>query len=298
MEKSDIPINEIISRVKHLEIRARKLVEDALQSEYHSVFKGRGIEFNEVRNYFPGDDIRDIDWNVTARMGEPFIKTYIEERELTVIFACDISGSSFFGSNISKRQIMAEVTALLGFASFFNNDKAGLVLFSTDIEKVVPPAKNHSHLLRIIRDTWHYIPENRGTDLNKSLTRLNNILKRKTIIFLISDFLDTGYEKPLSGLSKKHEVIPIVVQDTMEEGININLKSALPILVDIEDIELRETRTIDLSSHNKTDIGRFKRYYRLLFSKLSLDFAEINNKMNYYREIELLLRKRAKQRYS
>lgn len=291
--QEEIPINQIISRVKHLEIRARKLVQDTLQSDYHSVFKGRGIEFDEVRDYFPGDDVRDIDWNVTARMGQPYIKTYIEERQLTVVFAVDISGSTFFGSQVSKRRIMAEIVALLGFASFFNNDRAGLALFSTDLEKVVPPKKNNSHLLRIIRDTWYFIPEYRGTNLSVSLKGISNMLKKKAIIFLLSDFLDTNYDKALLGLAKKHEVIPIVVHDSMEDRVDIDLPNNMPVLIDIEDIELNTTRTIDLAVHQNSEIEKYRNYYRRIFKKLGLDYVEVNEKIDYFKQIELMLRRRA-----
>lgn len=290
----DIPINQIISRVKHLEIRAKKLVQDTLQSDYHSVFKGRGIEFNEVRNYFPGDDIRDIDWNVTARMGEPYIKTYIEERQLTVLFAVDVSGSMLFGSQKSKRQMMAEIVALLGFASFFNNDRAGLVLFSNDVEKVVPPGKDHSHLLRIIRDSWYYVPQEKGTDLNASFRSLANVMKKRVIIFVLSDFLSAGYDKALISLSKKHEVIPIVVNDVMEENFDLTVKTRFPVLVDVEDLELGLTRTIDISRQRQSDIARFREKYRNLFKKLGLDYTEVNSGEDYFKKIEMLLRNRSR----
>lgn len=304
MKKNDIPIEKIISRVKHLEIRARKLVADTLTSEYHSVFKGRGIEFNEVRNYFPGDDVRDIDWNVTARMAEPYIKTYIEERQLTVIFAVDVSASSFFGSVKSKREMMAEIVAMLGFASFFNNDRAGLVLFSQDIEKVVPPQKNYSHLLRIIRDSWYFTAEKRGTDISRSLSSISSLLKKKAIIFILSDFLDSGYEKSLMALSRKHEVIPIVVHDGMEEDFDLragqpqdNKKDFLgkiPVLFDVEDMEQNSVRTIDVRMGELGEIDKFRRYYRGCFKKLNLDYSEVNNQSDYFRTIEMLLRKRMK----
>lgn len=291
---NEIPINQIISRVKHLEIRARKLVSNTLQSDYKSMFKGRGIEFNEVRGYFPGDDIRDIDWNVTARMGEPFVKTYIEERELTVIFAVDISGSSEFGTQKSKRQVMAEIVALLGFTSFFNNDRTGLFLFSGELEKTLPPVKNHSHLLRMIRDTWYYEPQYKGTNIAGALRSLRNLLKKPAIIFLLSDFIDTDYEKELMSLSRRHEVIPIVIGDPMESKLNFNLKSPLPVFVDVEDLELGSTQTVDLRAHKDTDLTRFRRISRGIFGKLGLDYTEISSEEDYFKKIELLLRKRAR----
>ena len=305
MKENDIPINQIISKVKHLEIRAKKIVQDTLSSEYHSVFKGRGIEFNEVRNYLPGDDIRDIDWNVTARMIDPYVKTYIEERQLTVFLAVDISASSYFGSGKSKREIMAEITALLGFASLFNNDRAGLILFSTDIEKVIPPQRNYSHLLRIIRDCWYYKPQNRGTDITKSFLSIQSMLKKKTILFILSDFLDTGYDKALFGLSCKHEIIPIVVNDGMEETLGFeplgnenkgNILKKLPLLIDLEDMESNRLLTIDINIHKETEIQKFQNYYRKIFKNFGLDYAEVNNNIDYFKTIELLLRKRNKKR--
>ncbi len=296
-DNSAISIQQILSRVKHLEIRARKLVQNTLSSEYHSVFKGRGIELHEVRNYYPEDDVRDIDWNVTARMNEPYVKTYIEERQLTVLFAVDISSSSYFGTKKSKREIMAEISALLGFASFFNNDRAGLILFSEDIERFVPPAKNYSHLLRIIRDIWYYEARKRGTNLNQSFNSMYHILKKRAIIFILSDFIDTGYEKPLLGLSNRHEVIPIVIHDTLEEKIKIPLpdfihKLNIPLIFEFEDIETGQVKTIEYKKLQNTEIERIKKYYRNLFTKYKLDYTEIDESTDYFKKIELLLRRR------
>jgi len=298
---SEIPIQQILSKVKHLEIRARKLVQDTLSSEYHSVFKGRGIELHEVRNYYPEDDVRDIDWNVTARMNEPYVKTYIEERQLTVLFAVDISSSCYFGRKKSKREIMAEISALLGFASFFNNDRSGLILFSEDIEKFIPPAKNYSHLLRIIRDVWYYEAKNRGTNLNKSFSSIYHLLKKKAIIFILSDFIDTGYEKPLLGLSNRHEVIPIVIHDTLEEEIKFSIphfihKLKLPVLLEFEDIEAGQIKTIEYQKSYETEIQKIKKYYRDIFKKYGLAYTEVDESTDYFKKIELLLRRRMKKR--
>lgn len=298
MKPSEIPIQQIISRVKHLEIRARKLVTDTLSSEYHSVFRGRGIEFHEVRNYTPEDDVRDIDWNVTARMREPYIKTYIEERQLTVIFAVDVSASSAFGGLKSKREMMAEIVALLGFASFFNNDRAGLVLFTRDIEKIVPPRKNYSHLLRIIRDTWYAEPRERGTSLSVSLRNIRRMLKKKAIIFLLSDFLDTDYERELLALSRKHEVIPIVVHDGLETGLALppGVFRGPPVLFDLEDMETGAVRTLQVTESADSELKNLRLYYRSVFKKMGLDHTEADNQSDYFRTIELLLRRRLKSR--
>ncbi|MCX7820541.1 MAG: DUF58 domain-containing protein [Brevinematales bacterium] len=295
--ETNLPIEQIISQVKHIEIKAKKLIEDNLISNYHSIFKGKGIEFNETRNYLPGDDIRDIDWNVTARMNEPYIKTYIEERQLTVIFAVDTSASNYFGILKSKRQRIAEIVAFLGFASFFNNDKCGLILFSNDIEKYVPARKNYSHLLRIIRDSWYFEGENKSTSLSKSLKSIFDLLKKKAVIFILSDFLDSGYENALLSLSKKHDVIPIVIRDNFEE--NIELKNIeipfiqkMNILFDIKDSETdyKDTIKIDFPEY-KTRISNYREYYKKIFKKLSLDFTETYTDENF-KPIELMLRKR------
>ncbi len=292
MPEKELPISKIVARIKHLEIRAKKLVEDTLQSDYHSVFKGRGIEFHEARPYLPGDDIRDIDWNVTARMNEPFVKTYIEERQLTVIFAVDISGSMAFGSRRSKRELMAEMVALLGFASFFNNDKAGLILFSDEIEKVLPPVKNHSHLLRIIRETWVTPAVHRETSLSKSLSAIQNLLKKKTIIFLISDFIDSGYEKSLISLSRKHDVIPILLQDPMEKSFKLPHSLNTPVLMDVEDLETGKVRTVDLGINHLSGTKLFEKNALQSFKKLGLDHCVVKAEGDYFQSIETMLRKR------
>ncbi len=297
MNREAIPIETIVSQVKHIEIRARKLIEDRLINNYHSIFKGKGIEFNESRNYLPGDDIRDIDWNVTARMNEPYIKTYIEERQLTVIFAVDISSSTSFGISKSKRQKFAEIVAFLGFTSFFNNDKCGLILFSNDIEKYIPAKRDYSHLLRIIRDSWHYVGKNKATSLTRSFKSIFDLLKKKSVIFVISDFLDSGYEKSLLSLSKKHDVIPIVVRDFYEEKINFSeikfpFINKLNFLLDIKDSETEYKDIIKFSfPYYQTKIDKYKEYYEKIFKKYSLDFAELYTDEDF-KPLELMLKRR------
>lgn len=291
-----ISLDEILPRVRHLEIRAKHLVEDSLSSEYHSVFKGRGIEFNEVRNYNVGDDIRDIDWNVTARMNEPFIKTYIEERQLSVYFMVDASASGSFGSNRSKREIMAEVTALLGFATFFNNDRAGLILFSEDIDHTLPPRKNYSHLLRMIRDSWCIPGKNRGTGIAKSLESALRMIKKRSIIFILSDFLDSGYEKSLAMAAKKHDVIPIIVSDPAERGFSAKgipaFLKRLPISIDLEDSETGKQSTRLLSEMDGSAFERSRKATLKLFKKYGLDYAEVSDQSDYFREVEMLMKRR------
>lgn len=287
-----ISIAEIVAQTKHLELTARRLVNDSLQSDYKSSFRGRGMEFDEVRAYSLGDDVRDIDWNVTARMNEPFIKTFIEERQLTTYFVADISASEDFGSRISKRAIMAEITALLGFTAFFSNDRIGMLLFSDSIEKVVPPAHSHSHLLRIIRDIYYFQGKSRLTNISQSLHSVSSMVKKKSIIFLLSDFFDKNYETALAKLARKHEVIPIVIYDKIEHDFSSMLH--LPIVTELEDIETGISKLVSLQHHSITNNSAFVENYRKIFRKLGLEYAEINADTDYVKTIDLLLRKHAR----
>src|SRR6185436_6368085 len=187
---------EIVRQVRRLQLRARRAVENLLGGEYHSVFKGTGIAFEEVREYQPGDDVRSIDWNVTARMGHPFVKRYVEERELTVILAVDVSGSNQFGSGLQqKREVAAELAAVLAFSAISNNDRVGLVQFSDRIERFVPPRKGTRHVLRLIRDVLFFPPQHRGTSLRTGLDFLNRVQRRRAVVFLFSDFLDRNFDR-------------------------------------------------------------------------------------------------------
>src|SRR2546421_4226017 len=187
---------EVIRQIRRLQLRARRAVEDLLGGEYHSVFKGMGIVFDEVREYQAGDDIRAIDWNVTARMGHPFVKRFIEERELTVMLLVDGSASNQFGTRLQpKREIAAELAAILAFSAISNNDKVGLIVFTDRVERFVPPRKGTRHVLRLIRDVLFFQPKHRGTSLREGLDYLNRVLHRRAIIFLLSDFLDRDFEK-------------------------------------------------------------------------------------------------------
>src|SRR5437588_12106688 len=186
---------EVIRQIRRLQLKARRTVEDLLGGEYHSVFKGSGIAFDEVREYQPGDDIRAIDWNVTARMGHPFIKRFIEERELTVLLVVDCSGSQQFGTRAQqKREVAAELAAVLAFSAVSNNDRVGLLQFTDRVEQFVPPRKGTRHVLRLIRDVLFFQPSRRGTPLREGLDFLNRVLRRRVIVFLMSDFLDEGFE--------------------------------------------------------------------------------------------------------
>lgn len=289
MQVGNISIAEIVAQTKHLEITARKLVNDSLQSDYKSSFRGRGMEFDEVRAYSFGDDVRDIDWNVTARMNEPFIKTFIEERRLTTFFLTDISESQASGAKKSKRTLMAEITALLGFTSFFANDNTGLVMFSDNIEKIIPAKHSHPNLLRIIRDVYYYQGKSKKTCLDKALRGAASMLKKKAVIFLLSDFFDSDYEQALGILSKKHEVIPLVLLDKNEE--KFSFPSFQPIISSLEDMESGQSQLVSLSGKSITSLKTTQTRYRTIFKKLGLHYAEIFLDSPYLTVIDKVLKR-------
>jgi uncharacterized protein (DUF58 family) len=208
---------EIISKVRRIEIRTKGLVNDLFGGEYHSVFKGRGMMFSEVREYQPGDDIRLIDWNVSARVGTPFVKIFEEERELTVYMVVDVSGSGQYGTvEKMKMELGTEIAAVLGFSAIKNNDKVGVLLFSNEVEKYIPPKKGKSHILRVIRELLYYKPKFRGTSINAALDFLLKVSKRRSVVFLISDFVDSNYWASLKMVNKKHDIIGIRLYDPSE----------------------------------------------------------------------------------
>jgi len=208
---------DIIRKVKRIEIRTRRIVDELISGEYHSSFKGQGMEFDEVREYQPGDDVRQIDWNVTARYGTPFIKKFAEERELTVIILMDVSGSQHFGSDdYFKSELAAELTALLAFAAITNNDKVGMISFSDRIEQFIPPNKGRRNVLRLIREILYFQPKGTGTDIAGALEYFNQVQKRRAVVFLISDFIGQDFMKPLMVAKRKHDVIAINITDPRE----------------------------------------------------------------------------------
>ncbi|MEN8007256.1 MAG: DUF58 domain-containing protein [Candidatus Krumholzibacteriota bacterium] len=211
---------EILATVRRIEIRTRRLVEEVFSGEYHSVFKGMGMEFREVREYVAGDDVRTIDWNVTARTGHPFVKLFEEERELTVMLVVDMSRSGWFGSGErTKVEVAAELCGVLAFSAIANKDKVGLLLFSDRTEKFIPPAKGKSHVLRCIRELLTYEPEGHGTDLNEPLRLLGSVLKRKATVFLVSDFWTGDFSTSLSVLGRRHDVVAVRVRDPRETSL-------------------------------------------------------------------------------
>ena len=263
---------ELLKQVRQIEIRTKGLVNHVFSGEYHSVFKGRGIEFSEVREYQFGDDIRNIDWNVTARFGHPFIKIFEEERELTVILIVDLSGSLLFGSiEKTKQQIAAELSAILAFSAMKNNDKVGLILFTDKIEKFVPPRKGRSHVLRIIRDVLSFEPKGKTTNIRLALEYMNRAIKKRSIAFLISDFMDSGYERILRTVGKKHDLVGLVLNDVREYQIP-------PIgIIKFKDAETGKVRWIDTSDPAVQKKIREERQKKLLTHKSLFLSSRIDN---------------------
>ena len=234
---------ELLKKVRKIEIKTKGLSKQIFSGEYHSAFKGRGMSFSEVRDYQYGDDVRNIDWNVTARTGSPHVKVFEEERELTVMLLIDVSKSSFFGSvKQTKNEINAEIAAVLAFSALNNNDKVGVLFFSNKIEKYLPPKKGKQHVLRIIRELINLEPENNGTNIGMALEYLNNLIKKRCICFVLSDFLTKDYEAPLKIAKRRHDVVGIHIIDPREEAIpNVGLIRAV-------DSETGDTRWIDSNS--------------------------------------------------
>ncbi len=272
---------ELFKKIRRIEIRTKRLVNDLFSGEYHSTFKGQGMEFEEVRQYEPGDDIRLIDWNVTARTGYPHVKKFREERELSVIFLVDASSSGTFGTKERfKADAAAELCAVLAFSAIKNNDKVGMVIFTDKIEKFVPPKKGKAHVLRLIREVLYFKPEGTQTDISGALEYFNRVIKKKSVVFLVSDFLSEDYLKPLQIANNKHDVIAIKISDPRE------IKFENVGLIELEDAETGETLLIDTSSSGfREDFARqaeadslgLKRSLKLI----NLDFIQIITNQSY-----------------
>ena len=254
---------ELLKKVRKIEIKTRRLSNNIFGGEYHSAFKGRGMTFSEVRSYQFGDDVRTIDWNVTARYNEPFVKVFEEERELTLMLIVDVSSSALFGTDSAlKKNILTEISATLAFSALQNNDKVGLILFSDQIELYIPPSKGKTHVLRIIRELIEFKPHSKKTDINSALEFLNKVMKKKSIAFLLSDFISSDYEKSLKIVSKKHDLTGIKVYDKLEEFIpNLGL-------VQMFDQELGEIKLIDTSS------SKIRKNYK---NQMFMNFKKFND---------------------
>jgi len=283
---------ELLRKVRHLEIRTRGLVNQIFSGEYHSVFKGRGMSFSEVREYQPGDEIRMIDWNVTARFNHPFVKVFEEERELMVILLVDMSGSQFFGSKTSlKKDVAAEISAILAFSAMKNNDKVGAILFTDKIETFIPPRKGRTHTLRIIRELLSFEPQQPGTSINVALEYLNKVLKKRSIVFLISDFIDRGYEQALRIAGKRHDLIGISLIDPRERNLpRVGLltmrdsENGMMRTIDTSDPRIRASHRIfwDSQHHQR----------RSVFQKARLDAIEISLEQPYMKPLTDFFRRR------
>ncbi|MGD8240353.1 MAG: DUF58 domain-containing protein [Armatimonadota bacterium] len=234
---------ELLRKIRRIEIHTSRLVNEQFAGQYHSVFRGRGMEFVEVREYQLGDDVRTIDWNVTARMRRPYVKRFTEERELTVVLAVDLSGSTQFGTvEQLKAETAAEICALLAFSAIKNNDKVGLVIFTDEIELFIPPRKGRTHVLRLIREVLYFRPGRRGTDIAGALEYLGRVVRKRSVVFVVSDFRAGEYEKPLRIASRRHDVVAIVLTDPRE------LQMPSIGLVEFEDAETGERRLVDTGS--------------------------------------------------
>ena len=287
--------NELMAKIRRIELRTRRLVNDSFAGEYHSVFKGRGMAFDEVRPYQPGDEVRTIDWNVTARMNEPYVKRYVESRELTVMLVVDASGSGEFGSaQRFKRELAAELAAVLAFAATNNNDKVGLLIFTDQVELYIPPRKGRRHILRIVREMLAFEPDGRGTDIGMALDTVNNILKRRSIVFLISDYQvdPEGYRKPLYMASRRHDVIAVDLHDPLDSeiadvGIMVleDAESGELVVVDTSDRRWRQAFGENVNAHHdaKTSVLR----------KAGVDRLNIDTSLDYVDELTRFFKRRS-----
>ena len=287
---------ELLKKVRQIQIRTARVVNDLLAGQYHSAFRGRGMEFEEVSPYQIGDDVRLIDWNVSARYGEPFIKKFREERELTVMLVVDVSRSGFFGtSNQFKLDLAAELCAVLAFSAIRSNDKVGLILFSDGVEKYVPPRKGTRHVLRIVRELLYFEPARKGTDISEALSFLNRVTIRKSVCFLVSDFLTEGFESALRIARRRHDLIPIVVSDPREHTLpNVGF-------IELEDPETGRVALIDTASRS------LRRKYAALadrrvaaretmFRRMDTEVIEIDTNRPYVEPLVRFFRKRERRR--
>lgn len=272
---------ELIKKVRKIEIRTRGISDQLFSGEYHSAFKGKGMTFSEVRDYQPGDDVRLIDWNVTARFNHPYVKIFQEERELTVMLLVDVSGSEGFGSRKQfKKDLIIELCAVIAFSALQNNDKIGIIFFSDAVEKFIPPKKGKTHVLRIIRELIEFEPKSQGTDIGEAMIFLTNAIKKKSIAFVLSDFISPEFEQPLKICGKKHDTIAVQIYDTLEETLpNIGM-------MHFYDPESKSTKLIDTSS------DRIRKEYLIwwndkqsklkrLLSKNSIDLIRIRTDESY-----------------
>lgn len=283
---------EITRQLRRLQLRARRAVANRLGGEYHSVFKGSGLAFADVRAYQPGDDVRSIDWNVTARMGQPYLKRFVEERELTVLFVVDASASLDCGARqLTKREVVTELAALLAFAALSNNDRVGLLHCTDRVERIVPPRKGVRHAQRVLRDVMHYQALGRRTNLSAALSALERLQRKRAIVFLFSDFRDAGFERSLRMVGRRHDLIAVWVRDPLEESLpDVGL-------LEIEDVETGEQVLIDTSSADTRTIyatrqRQRERQLRQLFRGAGVDTIEVSTVGGHLDALTTFFRKR------
>ncbi len=287
-----VDVKELMKQVGKIRVVTNRLVDEHLSGEYHSVFKGHGIEFDEVREYTPGDDIRSIDWNVTARMGHPFVKRFCEERELTILFLVDVSGSQSFGSVArSKAEVAAEITCLLALSAIKNQDKIGLILFSDRIEKSIPPRKGRTAAMRLVREVLAAEETRRGTDLTAALRFLNQAQKKRAVVFILSDFMTSGYERELRVTARHHDVICCAIDDPREREL------PQAGIVEIQDPESGELVLLDTSSRSLRDAFRTAAEIeevslRRSFRKLKIDALFLSTERPFMEDVHKLFRQR------
>lgn len=285
---------EILRKVRQLEVTTRNLVNSVFSGEYHSVFKGKGMEFSEVREYHYGDDIRQIDWNVTARSTQPFVKVFTEEREQVLMLVVDASGSGDFGSgDRMKGEVAVEIAALLAFSAIKNNDRVGLLIFTDRVEKFVPPKKGRGHVLRVLRELLYFKPQGRGTNVKVALDYLNRVVRRRSVVLLVSDFMDSGFEKALRITNRKHDVIALTIHDLRERAI-----PGVGLLA-LEDAETGERIVVDTSAatfqaeYDRVTRSRLKALTKLM-DQLEVDHVDIDTSKGYVKPLVAFFRKRAK----
>lgn len=285
---------EVIKKIRRIQIKTTRLVTDVFAGQYESVFKGKGIEFDEVREYYPGDDVRSIDWNVTARTGHPHIKKFIEERQLTIMLLLDAYGSCHFGSvNRLKSELIAEVCAVLAFSAIKNNDRVGLIIFTDRIEKFIPPKKGLRHVLRVIKEALYYKPASKGTDISQALEYLNKVTTRSAVTFLISDFVSEDIKKPLAIANKRHDLIAIDVKDPKEFSLP---KVGIVAVKDAEtgqELELDTRDNLFLEDYKRKALSQFEEINKL-FKSISIDCINVSTDRPYTDELVKFFRMREK----
>ncbi|NND77910.1 MAG: DUF58 domain-containing protein [Flavobacteriales bacterium] len=292
MNNAQANTKELLKKVRRIEIKTRGISNQIFSGEYHSAFKGRGMAFSEVREYMPGDEIRTIDWNVTARLNEPYVKVFEEERELTVVLLVDVSASDSFGTNQQlKRDLITEICAVLSFSAIQNNDKIGVIFFTDQVEKFIPPKKGKSHILRIIRELIEFKPNSKKTDISVALEYLNKVIKKRSITFLISDLMDDHFADALKITNGKHDLVALRVYDKAEED--------LPDMgyVEFLDSETGQTKWVNTSNKKvretfRVEAAERKEFLRVLFKKAGVDMAQISTGESYVKPLINLFKKR------